>query len=212
MTAKVFSQVRSFPNNAALAQGTVVKMSGGFLAAAGATDRAIGVMENRSFATDPVGSVRMFMDTARHIAAGAVTQYADVYQAASGQLGTTVAGAPYGMALEAASGANSLFEVLPYRQSVLTPLAVTGGIKIARGQTSVTGTQTVVTGLTTVVAVVASLDSDPTTDPEIAAATIGDQAGTPAAGSIILKTWKTLGGTPAAGTAAKNVNWIAIGT
>jgi hypothetical protein len=68
MTAKIATQVRSFPNNAALAQGTLVKMSGGFLAAAGVTDRAIGVMENRSFATDPVGAVRIFGDTAQHIA------------------------------------------------------------------------------------------------------------------------------------------------
>jgi len=42
---------------------------------------------------------------------------------------------------------------------------------------------------------------------------VGDQAGAPAAGSILLKTWKTLGGTPAAATTfSKKVNWIAVGT
>lgn len=95
-------------------------------------------------------------------------------------------------------------------------LAVSGiaaGYKIARGQAAaVTGSSTVATGLTTVVAAVANMDDDPVVDPEFATASIGDQAGSPAAGSIILKTWKTLGGTPVAGTVAKKVNWIAIGT
>ena len=47
-------------------------------------------------------------------------------------------------------------------------------------------------------------------------AQIGDQAGAPAAGSIIIKTWQNTGGadpTPAAATTfGKKVNWIAIGT
>lgn len=96
-------------------------------------------------------------------------------------------------------------------------LGVAAGYKIARGQlTTVTATDTVVTGLTTVVSVVASLDSDPVDDPFMVTATIGDQAGTPAAGSVIIKTWKNTGGTDptpaAAGTFGKLVNWIAVGT
>jgi len=47
-------------------------------------------------------------------------------------------------------------------------------------------------------------------------AQIGDQAGTPAAGSIIIKSWQNTGGTDptpaAASTFGKKVNWIAIGT
>ena len=100
--------------------------------------------------------------------------------------------------------------------------AITAGFKVAAGQETITpgtaATATVVTGLSTVVAVVASLDSDPDGD-NIAAvsATIGDQAGTPAAGSVILKTWKFNGAsdvTMVAATAATpyDVNWIAIGT
>jgi len=93
---------------------------------------------------------------------------------------------------------------------------VANGYKIARGVSSVTGTLTVVTGLTTVVAVTAT----PQTDPDgvtlaMVSATIGDQAGTPAAGSVILKTWKvtaTGDATLIAATAAKSVNWVAIGT
>jgi hypothetical protein len=90
-----------------------------------------------------------------------------------------------------------------------------GGYKLARGQhTTVTATDTVVTGLATVVSIVASLDSDPGDDPFLVSATIGDQAGAPAAGSVIIKTWKTDGTDPtptAAATFSKKVNWIAIG-
>ena len=91
---------------------------------------------------------------------------------------------------------------------------VAAGYKIARGQaTTATASDTVVTGLTTVVAVIANLDDAPSTDPEVATASIGDQAGSPAAGSILIKTWKTLGGTPVAATTfSKKVNWLAIGT
>lgn len=97
---------------------------------------------------------------------------------------------------------------------------VAAGYKIARGQaTTVAASDTVVTGLATVVSAVASLDSDPVVGASFASASIGDQAGTPAAGSILINTWKptTAGaaGNPdviAATTFTKKVNWIAIGT
>lgn len=97
---------------------------------------------------------------------------------------------------------------------------VASGYKVARGQhTTVAASDTVVTGLTTVVSAVASLESDPVVGASFASAAIGDQAGTPAAGSILVKTWKptTAGaaGNPdviAASTFGKLVNWIAIGT
>jgi hypothetical protein len=57
------------------------------------------------------------------------------------------------------------------------------------------------------------MDSAPTTDPEIATCSIGDQNGSPAKGSILIQTWKTLGGTPAAAqTFSKKVNWTAFGS
>lgn len=95
--------------------------------------------------------------------------------------------------------------------------AVAAGYKVARGQhTTVTAADTVVTGLATVVAVVACLESDPVDDPFMCSAQVGNQSGAPAAGSIIIKTWKNTGGTdptPAAATTfSKLVNWIAIGT
>jgi hypothetical protein len=91
---------------------------------------------------------------------------------------------------------------------------VAAGYKIARGQaTTSTASDTVVTGLTTVVAAFAQLDAGPVVGAEEATASIGDQAGTPAAGSILIQTWKTLGGTPAtATTTSLKVNWVAIGT
>jgi len=90
------------------------------------------------------------------------------------------------------------------------------GLKLVAGQlTTVTAADTVITGLATVVAVVATLDSDPIDNPEWVTATIGDQAGSPAAGSVIIKTWQNTGGTdptPAAATTfGKKVNWLAIG-
>lgn len=102
--------------------------------------------------------------------------------------------------------------------AVASPVnGVASGYKLARGQlTTVTAADTVATGLATVVAVVATLDADPGDDPMLVSATIGDQAGTPAAGSVIIKTWKNTGGTDptpvAASTFSKKVNWIAIGT
>lgn len=83
-------------------------------------------------------------------------------------------------------------------------------------QVTASAADTVVTGLSNVVMAVACMDSDPTDDPEWVTCTIGDQAGAPAAGSIIIKTWKNTAGndpTPlAATTFAKKVNWIAFGS
>lgn len=95
-------------------------------------------------------------------------------------------------------------------------LGAASGYKVARGVASVTGTLTVVTGLATVVAVIATAQDDPDgVALAMVSATIGNQAGAPAAGSVILKTWKvtaTGNATLIAATAAKAVNWLAIGT
>lgn len=96
-------------------------------------------------------------------------------------------------------------------------LGVASGYKVARGQaTTVTASDTVVTGLATVVSAVANLEDSPVIGCSQAQAVIGDQAGTPAAGSILVKTFcPTASGdaTPkAATTFGKKVNWIAIGT
>lgn len=90
-------------------------------------------------------------------------------------------------------------------------------VKIARGQaTTATASDTVVTGLATVVSCVANLEDAPVIGCDRAQAVKGDQAGTPAAGSILIQTYKPTGSgdaTPiAATTFSKKVNWIAIGT
>lgn len=94
---------------------------------------------------------------------------------------------------------------------------VAASYKIARGQaTTVAASDTIVTGLATVVAAIAVLDDAPVAGCQFAQASIGDQAGAPAAGSILLKTWKATATADTAQIAAttfgKKVNWIAIGT
>lgn len=96
---------------------------------------------------------------------------------------------------------------------------VGASLRVASGVAAVTGTLTVVTGLAAVTSVQATAQDD--LDGAALAgvsATIGDQAGAPAAGSIILKAWKVTtpgaAGNPTliAATAAKNINWSARGT
>lgn len=89
-------------------------------------------------------------------------------------------------------------------------------LPVAYGQaTTVAASDTIVTGLNQVIAAVAAMDDAPVIGCDRAEASIGDQAGTPAAGSILLKTFKptaTGDATPiAATTFSKKVNWIAIG-
>lgn len=89
---------------------------------------------------------------------------------------------------------------------------VGAGYKIARGSTSVTGATAgdVTTGLATVVSVTATLGEDASLAGNNATAALGGTAG-----HITLKVWKpTASGdcTPILATAAKVVNWIAVGT
>lgn len=90
-------------------------------------------------------------------------------------------------------------------------------LKIARGvHTTVDADDTVVTGLSTVVAAIAQFEEAPVIGANFVQAVIGDQAGSPAAGSIQIKTFKptaTGDATPTAATTfSLDVSWIAIGT
>ena len=96
---------------------------------------------------------------------------------------------------------------------------VAGGYKIARGvHTQIAASDTVVTGLATVVAVIVGFASAPTVKQLFCAGSIGNQSGAPAAGSILLTTYKptaTDNVTPIAATDfTDNVKlaWLAIGT
>jgi hypothetical protein len=89
-------------------------------------------------------------------------------------------------------------------------------LRIAQGVAAVTGTATVATGLTTVTSVqCTSQDDMDGTNLAAVSATVGNQSGAPVAGSVILKAWKITGAGNAAliaATAAKNLNWFAVGT
>lgn len=98
-------------------------------------------------------------------------------------------------------------------------LGVAAGYKIARGvHVQVAASDTVVSGLATVVAVVASFRDAPTVKQLLCSATIGDQAGAPAAGSFLLRTYKPTAVNDVTPTAATDFtdnigfNWEAVGT
>jgi hypothetical protein len=211
MSQFVQTPTKALPANEAVAKYLRVKLlSTGKFDVAGVSDASIGTLEEASGAAGDMRSVRLksAQGTRKMVASGAIAAGAPVYAAASGKISATANGYAEGVALEAAGANNDVIEVLALAHSVQ---------KTACGQaTTVTATDTIATGLNTVVAVVASFDDSPVDDPEFVSATIGDQAGTPVAGSFILKTWKNTGGTDptplAATTFSKKVNWIAIGT
>jgi hypothetical protein len=103
-------------------------------------------------------------------------------------------------------------------QAALTNPVVGGGsgYKVARGVATITGSGTVVTGLTTVVSITVTMQEDASlTNGNSTTASIGDQSGSPAAGSVIIKVWKPTANndtTPVASGAAVHINWIAVGT
>lgn len=96
--------------------------------------------------------------------------------------------------------------------------AIAAGKKVAHGvHTMLSAADTVVTGLTTVEAVFAVMESDPILTFDRVTASIGNQAGAPAAGSVYVKGWMPTDNTlttPAAATgfAGIKVNWLAVGT
>lgn len=112
---------------------------------------------------------------------------------------------------------NSVFDALALKQNALTnPLVGVGAsYKLARGVASITGSGDVVTGLTSVVSITITPQSDlDGTTLAGCSATIGNQSGAPAAGSVTIKCWKITAadnGALIAADAAKSVNWIAVG-
>lgn len=117
MTAKVHGDVRSFPNNSAIAPYLRVKLTAGFLVAAAKGEDELGVLEQRVLATDTVGPVRLLHEgqTVRMVASEAIAANANVYPADGGKVRVTLGtDTPerMGVALEAASGDGSVIEVL----------------------------------------------------------------------------------------------------
>lgn len=113
----VATPTRPFPNNAALAKHLRVKLSSGFLAAAGIGDKDLGTMEYASFATDEAATVRLrsAAGTVMYIAGAAIAAAAEVYTAASGKISSTKGTGAFslGTALTAAAADGDYIEVLP---------------------------------------------------------------------------------------------------
>lgn len=91
-----------------------------------------------------------------------------------------------------------------------------GDLQLRYGQhTTVAASDTVVTGLSYVLAAVAQFDGAPVLGANHVRASIGDQAGTPAAGSILIVSSKPTGAgdtTPVAATTFSiKINWVALG-
>lgn len=210
MSQFVETPTKYFTAGAALGVYLRVKLSAGKLAAAGLSDNELGTIENAAFASGDVRPVRLSsaQGTVKMVASGAITAGVAVYAAAAGKISATVGPVYIGIAFEAATANNDIIEVLRTAEP---------NLKTVVGQTTTaSASDTVATGLNTVLAVVANLEDAPVLTCFMATANIGDQAGAPAAGSILIKTWKpTASGdaTPiAATTFGKKVNWIAIGT
>lgn len=194
--------------NAATAAYLLVKKSAGNWVICGATDRPDAVVtEGQLTSGQPMAAQLLIPNRVYRMQAANVTIAVDdpIFQAANG-LVTNVwtAGAAFIGIAYSATAANGIFMVMvkPLRRAV--------------GQsTTASASDTIVTGLTKVLSCVANLDSAPVLTCDRATASLGDQAGTPAAGSILLQTWMPTSNanpTPiAATTFTKKVNWIAEG-
>lgn len=102
-------------------------------------------------------------------------------------------------------------------QSLLALAGLAPGSRVAFGQhVTASASDAIVTGLNTVAASFAILDDAPVLTCDRAQASLGNQAGAPAAGSILLETFMPTSNanpTPiAATTFGKKVNWVAFGT
>jgi hypothetical protein len=135
---------RGFPNNAALSKGIRVVLSAGYLAAASASQVALGTMEYRALSTNEQGTVRLRTapGTQLMVASGAITAGNPVYAAASGKVAAS--GTVYcGTALEAATADGDLIEVLPGPNTDLSALntqTLTAAADSGAGSTITAGT------------------------------------------------------------------------
>lgn len=116
MSQYVDTPTRTFTAGAAIGQYIRVYLSSGKLAVAGLTNKEIGQAEVAAFADGDVIPVRLrtAQGTCKMVAAGAITAGAAVYTAASGKIDdvATSTGFLVGTALEAATAANDVIEVL----------------------------------------------------------------------------------------------------
>lgn len=105
---------KTFIASEAIARYLRVKLSSGETAIAAATDEDIGVAEKEAYADADLHAVRLrtASGTCKMVASAAITNGATVYGAAAGKVSATPNGNVRGIALEAAAGDGSIFEVL----------------------------------------------------------------------------------------------------
>lgn len=204
--------IKTFTAGAALEANRRVKItSGSTVGYAGADEAHIGVTE-ADCASGEMIAVRLanMPGTVKLACSAAVAALVPVYGTANGKIDDAVSGSSgvcVGISLEAGTADGAVIEVLP----------VPGlqGHRVVTGQhTTAAASDTVVTGLSVVLGAWAQFETDHADATYMVQAKIGDQAGTPAAGSILIKSWKTDGSDPtpvAADAFSKSVNWIAIG-
>jgi len=142
----VETPTRTFQASAALDKYLRVKLSSGKLAAAGIGEGGLGTLDRAALASDDYVPVRLWtaQGTRKMVAAGAVTQFANVYAAASGKVDDTNSGHYLGIALQAATADDDIIEVLPLTGGSLTRVGNTAGVGITGTAASfVTSVETV---------------------------------------------------------------------
>lgn len=119
MSGYVETPTKGFTAGAAIAQFLRVKISSSVLAVCDATDAGIGSLEEAALAANDFVTVRLWnaQGTRKMVAAGAITQYANVYGAAGGKVDDVANENFVGIALNAASGDGSIIEVLAFTQT-----------------------------------------------------------------------------------------------
>jgi len=125
MSSYVEAPCRTFQAGGVIEQFVRVKLNGGKLAACGADEMGIGTIEAPSLAADQYCPVRLWnaQGTRKVVAAGAFAQYAEVYGAAAGRFDDLPSMARGGIALDAASAAGSIVELLPQPQDYAPELS-----------------------------------------------------------------------------------------
>lgn len=117
MSQYVDGNTKSFTCGAAIGAHVLVYLSSSLLQVAGLAQQAIGVLEEESFASGDVRSVRLLSasGTIKMKAANAVAESAVVYGRASGLVDdvSTSSAIQVGVALEAATATNDIIEVMP---------------------------------------------------------------------------------------------------
>lgn len=146
----VDGNTKTFIANAALGKYLRVKLSTGELVAAGATELELGTLEEAAIAADDLAAVRLLTasGTCMVVAAGAVSQGAALYTAASGKVNDVYVEGCYfiGYALEAAGADGDVIEML--RVPAQVPMKAGSYTAIAADATA--NTTSIATGLSSI--------------------------------------------------------------